>query len=76
MKVDDPTMYTGALGSAMLCFKAYLTTNSARDLTLLSEIVDSCCAAAPTVPEYARTNSILGSNQNYMNPICRGDLFI
>ncbi|KAG0604870.1 hypothetical protein M758_9G015200 [Ceratodon purpureus] len=50
-RVDDPTMYTGVLGTAMLCFKSFLVTNSAPDLVLASEIVDTCCAAAPTHPE-------------------------
>lgn len=50
-RVDDPTMYTGVLGTAMLCFKAFLVTNSAADLVLASEVVDSCCAAAPTHTE-------------------------
>jgi hypothetical protein len=50
-RVIDPTMYTGVLGTAMLCFKVFLVTNSIPDLVLASEIVDTCCAAAPTYPE-------------------------
>lgn len=50
-RVKDPTMYTGVLGTAFLCFKAYLATGSPQDLALFTEIVDSCCAAAPTHPE-------------------------
>uniref|UniRef100_A0A7I4FK28 Uncharacterized protein n=1 Tax=Physcomitrium patens TaxID=3218 RepID=A0A7I4FK28_PHYPA len=50
-RVKDPTMYTGVLGTAFLCFKAYLATGSPQDLALFTEIVDSCCAAAPTHPD-------------------------
>lgn len=67
LPVDDPTMYTGVLGSAMLCFKAYLATHSAHDLVLAAEIVDSCCASAPNSPEYVP--SLVCSIPSYFTPL-------
>ncbi|KAI4366081.1 hypothetical protein MLD38_022004 [Melastoma candidum] len=43
---DDYTLYTGALGTAYLAFKAYLVTRCQDDLRLCSEIVQSCDAAS------------------------------
>lgn len=44
--VIDPTMCTGLLGTAFLCFRAYEATGNRNDLLLCSEIVDTCATAA------------------------------
>lgn len=41
-RVQDYTVYTGALGTAYLAFKAYQVTKNANDLKLCSEIVMAC----------------------------------
>ncbi|KAG0566223.1 hypothetical protein KC19_7G047200 [Ceratodon purpureus] len=51
-RASDPTLYTGALGTAFLCFKAYQITGSKEDLALCSEIVDSCATAAEPMKKY------------------------
>lgn len=51
-RVSDPILYTGVLGTAFLCFKAYQITGSKEDLTLCSEIVDSCTVAAKSLHKY------------------------
>lgn len=45
-KVRDFTLYTGALGTALLLFKAYRVTNSKSDLGLCCEIIRACDAAS------------------------------
>ncbi|KAH7844733.1 hypothetical protein Vadar_031101 [Vaccinium darrowii] len=45
-RVQDFTLYTGALGTAYLLFKAYQITNSRDDLYLCSEIVKACDIAS------------------------------
>lgn len=40
--MQDYTVYTGALGTAYLAFKAYQVTKNADDLKLCSEIVTAC----------------------------------
>ncbi|KAM7252163.1 hypothetical protein ACFE04_024046 [Oxalis oulophora] len=40
--VRDYTLYTGALGTAFLLFKAYQVTNNQNDLKLCSQIVKEC----------------------------------
>ncbi|KAH9559155.1 hypothetical protein CY35_06G044100 [Sphagnum magellanicum] len=50
-RVSNPTLYVGTLGTAFMCFKAYLTTGSKQDLIDCCDIVDSCCAAAMTVEQ-------------------------
>ncbi|KAL3524812.1 hypothetical protein ACH5RR_013184 [Cinchona calisaya] len=42
----DPTVYTGLLGTAFTCLRAYEATGSLQDLRLCSEIVDSCASIA------------------------------
>ena len=49
-------MYVGVLGTAFLCFKAYMATRSKQDLMLLTDIVDSCCATADNAKEWAYYN--------------------
>ncbi|XP_052206409.1 lanC-like protein GCR2 isoform X2 [Diospyros lotus] len=45
-RVSDYTVYTGALGTAYLLFKAYQISNNKDDLKLCSEIVKACDAAS------------------------------
>ncbi|XP_057953029.1 lanC-like protein GCL2 [Malania oleifera] len=45
-RVQDFTLYTGALGTAYLCFKAYQATNSKNDLDTSSEILKACDSAS------------------------------
>ncbi|CAN6466867.1 unnamed protein product [Victoria cruziana] len=44
----DPTIYTGLLGTAFTCLRAYESTGDQAHLLLCSEIVDSCAVAAET----------------------------
>ncbi|KAJ9671696.1 hypothetical protein PVL29_025420 [Vitis rotundifolia] len=46
--VQDYTLYTGALGTAFLLFKAYQITNNRDDLNVCSEIVKACDSASVT----------------------------
>lgn len=41
-RILDYTVYTGALGTAYLLFKAYQITNNKDDLYLCSEIIKAC----------------------------------
>lgn len=41
-RILDYTVYTGALGTAYLLFKAYQSTNNKDDLYLCSEIIKAC----------------------------------
>ncbi|XWS52036.1 hypothetical protein CRYUN_Cryun11dG0032800 [Craigia yunnanensis] len=45
-RVQDYTLYTGALGTAYLVFKAYLVTENENDLKLCSDIVKACDSAS------------------------------
>jgi len=45
-RVKDYTLYTGALGTAYLLFKAYQVTKDGNDLKLCSEIVEACHSAS------------------------------
>ncbi|OIV92418.1 hypothetical protein TanjilG_23018 [Lupinus angustifolius] len=45
-RVKDYTLYTGALGTAYLVFKAYQVTHDSDDLNLCSEIVKACDSAS------------------------------
>lgn len=45
-RVQDYTVYTGALGTAYLAFKAYQVTNNANDLKLCLDIVKACDSAS------------------------------
>lgn len=45
-RVHDYTVYTGALGTAYLLFKAYQATNNENDLKLCSDIVRACDSAS------------------------------
>ncbi|PRQ31358.1 putative lanthionine synthetase C [Rosa chinensis] len=45
-RVEDYTMYAGALGTAWLAFKAYQVTNNHTDLKLCSDIVKACDIAS------------------------------
>uniref|UniRef100_A0A1D1ZAY8 LanC-like protein 1 n=1 Tax=Anthurium amnicola TaxID=1678845 RepID=A0A1D1ZAY8_9ARAE len=45
-RVKDFTLYTGALGTAYLLFKAYQVTNDKNDLNLCAEIVRACDIAS------------------------------
>ncbi|URE04641.1 Lanthionine synthetase C-like protein [Musa troglodytarum] len=41
-RIKDYTLYTGALGTAFLLFKAYQVTNNPSDLSLCGEIIRAC----------------------------------
>ncbi|XVF18915.1 hypothetical protein REPUB_Repub11eG0064800 [Reevesia pubescens] len=45
-RVQDYTLYTGALGTAYLVFKAYQVTKNENDLKLCSDIVKACDSAS------------------------------
>ncbi|KAK6946742.1 Lanthionine synthetase C-like [Dillenia turbinata] len=45
-RVQDYTLYTGALGTALLLFKSYKLTNNQSDLQRCSEIVKACDSAS------------------------------
>ncbi|KAJ1386433.1 Six-hairpin glycosidase-like superfamily [Sesbania bispinosa] len=45
-RVKDYTLYTGALGTSYLVFKAYQVTKNANDLNLCSDIVKACDSAS------------------------------
>ncbi|XP_068310065.1 lanC-like protein GCR2 [Pyrus communis] len=45
-RVEDYSLYTGALGTAFLAFKAYQVTKNESDLKLCSEIVKACDSAS------------------------------
>lgn len=45
-KVNDYTLYTGALGTAFLVFKAYQVTHDKKDLDLCQEILKACDSAS------------------------------
>lgn len=47
-RVQDYALYTGALGTAFLLFKAYQITNNRDDLNVCSEIVKACDSASAT----------------------------
>ncbi|KAL6544377.1 hypothetical protein OROMI_023239 [Orobanche minor] len=44
--VSDFTLYTGALGTAFLLFKAYQVTGDKNDLALCSDIIKACESAS------------------------------
>ncbi|XP_073001180.1 lanC-like protein GCL2 [Typha latifolia] len=48
--INDYTLYTGALGTAFLLFKAYLVTSNRSDLKLCGEIVKACDSASKGLP--------------------------
>ncbi|KAK9938175.1 hypothetical protein M0R45_014929 [Rubus argutus] len=45
-RVEDYTLYVGALGTALLAFKAYQVTKNQTDLQLCSDIVKACDSAS------------------------------
>lgn len=45
-RVTDYTLYTGALGTAFLLFKAYQINKDKKDLLLSAEIIKACASAA------------------------------
>lgn len=45
-RVSDYTLYTGALGTAFLLFKAYQVTSDNNDLALCSHIIKACDSAS------------------------------
>ncbi|KAA8526849.1 hypothetical protein F0562_008922 [Nyssa sinensis] len=45
-RLQDYTLYTGALGTAYLLFKAYQVTGNKEDLNLCSDIVNACDSAS------------------------------
>lgn len=45
-RVNDFTLYTGALGTAFLLFKSNQLTKDANDLKLCSQIVKACDSAS------------------------------
>ncbi|EHA8591990.1 putative LanC-like protein GCL2 [Cocos nucifera] len=49
-RAKDFTLYTGALGTAFLLFKAYQVTNNRNDLSLCSEIIRACDFASQGDP--------------------------
>ncbi|KAK1421333.1 hypothetical protein QVD17_23584 [Tagetes erecta] len=48
-KVEDTSLYTGTLGTALLLLKSYHVTNNKNDLHLCSEIIKAC-DSAPSNP--------------------------
>lgn len=50
--VRDFSLYTGSLGTAYLCFKAYEVMKNPDDLTLCTQIVEQCATAAQGMREY------------------------
>ncbi|KAG8092134.1 hypothetical protein GUJ93_ZPchr0012g19767 [Zizania palustris] len=46
----DYTLYTGALGTALLLFKSFQVTGNRGDLTLAGDIVQACDAASSGLP--------------------------
>lgn len=42
----DPSVYSGVLGTAFTCLRAYEATGNQQDLTLCAEIVDTCSDVA------------------------------
>uniref|UniRef100_A0ACD5TNK7 Uncharacterized protein n=1 Tax=Avena sativa TaxID=4498 RepID=A0ACD5TNK7_AVESA len=49
-QVTDYTLYTGALGTALLLFKSFQVTGDRRDLSLAGDIVQGCDAASLGLP--------------------------
>ncbi|GJN19767.1 hypothetical protein PR202_gb07076 [Eleusine coracana subsp. coracana] len=49
-QVTDYTLYTGALGTAMLLFKSFQVTRNQGDLTLAADIVRACNQASQGLP--------------------------
>jgi hypothetical protein len=49
-QVTDYTLYTGALGTAMLLFKSFQVTGNREDLTLAADIVQACNEASRGLP--------------------------
>ncbi|KAK3156822.1 hypothetical protein QOZ80_2AG0112440 [Eleusine coracana subsp. coracana] len=49
-QVTDYTLYTGALGTAMLLFKSFQVTRNQGDLTLAADIVRACNEASQGLP--------------------------
>ena len=45
-RVNDYTLYTGALGTAFLVFKSYQLTKDDNDLKLCSQIIKACDSAS------------------------------
>lgn len=45
-RVQDYTLYTGALGTAYLLFKAYQVTKNDNELKLCCDIVEACDSAS------------------------------
>ncbi|KAK4420346.1 LanC-like protein GCR2 [Sesamum alatum] len=45
-RLGDYTLYTGALGTAFLLFKAYQVTGDKNDLALCSDIIEACDSAS------------------------------
>lgn len=50
--VQDPTLYTGMLGTAFLCFRSYEITGNKDDLALCLEITDSCTTSSISLKRY------------------------
>ncbi|GLJ13670.1 hypothetical protein SUGI_0217870 [Cryptomeria japonica] len=50
--VRDFSLYTGSLGTAYLCLKAYEATENPDDLSLCTQIIESCVTAARGMREY------------------------
>lgn len=48
----DATVYSGLLGTAFTCLRAFEATGSPEDLRLCSEIVDTCSSIAPASPRH------------------------
>ncbi|KAF3439251.1 hypothetical protein FNV43_RR17527 [Rhamnella rubrinervis] len=45
-RILDPSVYSGVLGTAFTCLRAYEATGNQQDLTLCAEIVDRCSDVA------------------------------
>eukprot|EP00252_Welwitschia_mirabilis_P016049 TRINITY_DN35506_c0_g1_i1.p1 TRINITY_DN35506_c0_g1~~TRINITY_DN35506_c0_g1_i1.p1 ORF type:complete len:444 (+),score=78.98 TRINITY_DN35506_c0_g1_i1:175-1506(+) len=50
--VNDFSLYTGELGTAYLCFKAYEVSGHQDDLSVCAKIVEGCSRAAKGMREY------------------------
>ncbi|XP_077249903.1 GCR2-like 1 [Tasmannia lanceolata] len=50
--IIDPTVYTGLLGTAFTCLRAYEATGNQQDLLLWAEIVETCAVVARTTKRH------------------------
>lgn len=55
MRVRDYTLYTGALGTAFLLFKAYQVAKNPDDLRISSDIIRACDSPSTASSGYNHT---------------------